>query len=115
MLEAIDVRQSAGDQNPGHDTSVRERVRRTRKTKALPLGRKGSGFWRLPRAIGRASTLPAGSQAVGPGHSRAMKEQGLGHVPLTTMSRPQLFIDAQSRRSRRKRSTGADDLIARMR
>src|SRR5436190_14303610 len=87
-----------------------EEARRARKRKALPRGRKGSGSWRLPRAIGRASTLPAGDRAVGPVHSRARSEQYVGHINL-----PQLLSDAHNRRSRRKRSTGAEDLIARMR
>src|SRR5262245_16434970 len=33
----------------------------------------------MPRAIGRASTLPAGPLAVGPAHSREMNERRRGH------------------------------------
>ena len=53
-----------------HDTCPLRKARRTRKSKALPPGRKGSGVRRLPCASGRASTLPARPRAVGPAHSR---------------------------------------------
>ena len=131
VLDPVDVGQRAGDQNLAHDTSVCVRRRRARKTKALPHRRKGSGSRRLPRAIGRASTLPNGALAVGPAHSRRMDYVGLCHGALTTVlvgSRngrafiqsakgplPQLLSDAQRPRSRRKRSTGADEASARMR
>src|SRR4029077_13754361 len=66
----------------------------TRKTKALPPQRKGSGSRRMLRAIGRASTLPAGPVAVGPAHSRRMHEVRQGHGVLTTIR-----IQSQMQRS----------------
>src|SRR5262249_28311670 len=61
MFDAVDVRNGAGDQDPAHGDVLRLReTRRARwgKEKALPRVRKGLGSWRLPRAYGRASTLP---------------------------------------------------------
>src|SRR5437870_4812516 len=48
---------------------LRDRERRTRKTKALPLWPEGLGIGAC-LALGCASTPPAGPQAVGPAHSR---------------------------------------------
>src|SRR5262245_11664253 len=81
MLDAVDVGQRTGDQNLAHDTSVRERERLTRIEKPFRAA-EGLGSWRMPRAIGRASTLPAGSPAVGPGHSCATVKRREGHVVL---------------------------------
>ena len=85
VLDAVDVGQRAGDQNLAHDTSVRVRSADP-ETKALPHQRKGSGSRRMPRAIGRASTLPAGPVAVGPAHLRRVIEVRHGHAVLTTVS-----------------------------
>src|SRR5262245_7062383 len=60
----------------------RVRCAEPEKRKALPLARKGSGYRRMPRAIGRASTLPAGPPAVGPAHSREINERRRGHGML---------------------------------
>jgi len=62
MLDAVDVRNRAGDQDLAHGDVLRCGKRagpEWKKEKALPRGRKGSGLWRLPRAYGRASALPA--------------------------------------------------------